>query len=469
MSAGPPAESAGTTAAPQDPLAIVRTRGYLAVLVIAALLGVPISAAAFGFLALVSELQSLVYDDLPKALGFGATPDWWAIPLLVIAGVLVALTIRHLPGGGGHKPAEGLKTGGAPSVAALPGVAIAALASLSLGVVLGPEAPLIALGGGLAVGAVRLLKRDAPPSAVAVIGAAGSFAAISELLGSPLVGAFLLMEATGLGGPMMGVVLVPGLLSAGVGSLTFTGLGSWTGLGTFSLALTHVPPADRPTLGEFAWAILAGALAALLGEAIRRASLALQGLVDRHRLPLTVLMGVAIGVIALLFAVITGRPATGVLFSGQEALGSLLADSATNTGATLIVLLGCKALAYCASMSAFRGGPIFPALFLGAAGGLALSHLPGLGTTAGFAIGVGAMAVAILKLPMTSVLLASLLLGAEGLDVMPLVIVAVVVAYVGTLRLARRPAGPHGAGPHGAGPHGAGPHGAGPQPATPAV
>ncbi|MFJ3175350.1 chloride channel protein [Streptomyces roseus] len=450
MPAGPPAESAGsagTAAAPQNPLAIVRTRGYVAVLVISALLGVPISAAAFGFLALVSELQTLLYDDLPQAAGFHGTPDWWAIPLLGVAGILVALTIRHLPGGGGHKPAEGLKTGGTPSVAAVPGVVLAALASLSLGVVLGPEAPLIALGGGLAVGAVKLLKRDAPPSALAVIGAAGSFAAISELLGSPLVGAFLLMEATGLGGPMMGVVLVPGLLSAGVGSLTFTGLGTWTGLGTYSLALTHVPPAGRPTLVEFAWAILAGALAALLGEAIRRTSLTLQDLVERHRLPLTALMGAAVAVIALLYAVITDQPATGVLFSGEDALGPLLAHNTTYTAATLTVLLVCKSLAYCASLSAFRGGPVFPALFVGATGGLALSHLPGLGTTAGFAIGIGAMAVAMLKLPMTSVLLASLLLGAEGLDVMPLVIVAVVVSYVATLRLARGPAAPHGAEP----------------------
>ncbi|MFK0256980.1 chloride channel protein [Streptomyces sp. NPDC090445] len=439
MSAGPPAEA---TAAPQDPLAIVRTRGYVSVLVVSALLGIPISAGAYGFLALVSALQSLVFDDLPKSLGFHGTPDWWAIPLLAVAGVLVALTIRYLPGNGGHKPAEGLKTGDTPSFAAVPGVAMAAIATLSLGVVLGPEAPLIALGGGLAVGAVRLLKRDAPPSAVSVIGAAGSFAAISELLGSPLVGAFLLMEATGLGGPMMGVVLVPGLLSAGVGSLIFTGLDAWTGLGTYSLTLTHVPTADRPTVGAFAWAIVAGVIAALLGEAIRRSSLTLQGLVDRHRLPLTVLMGLAIGVIALLYAVITDRPATGVLFSGQDALGPLLADSAGYTAATLIVLLVCKSLAYCVSMSAFRGGPVFPALFVGAAGGLALSHLPGLGTTAGFAIGIGAMTVAMLKLPMTAVMLVTLLLGTDGLTVMPLVIVAVVVAYVGTLRLARRPAGP---------------------------
>jgi H+/Cl- antiporter ClcA len=54
-------------------------------------------------------------------------------------------------------------------------------------------------------------------------------------------------------------------------------------------------------------------------------------------------------------------------------------------------------------------------------------------------MGVGAMCVAMLRLPMTSVLLATLLLGKEGLTVMPLVIVSVVVAYVVTLRLTPAP------------------------------
>ena len=112
----------------------------------------------------------------------------------------------------------------------LPGIVIASLATLCLGVVLGPEAPLIAIGSGIGVLAVHLVKKDAPAQAVAVIGAAGSFAAISTLLGSPLVGAFLLMEAAGLGGPMLGVVLVPGLLAAGVGALIFVGLRRLDGL-----------------------------------------------------------------------------------------------------------------------------------------------------------------------------------------------------------------------------------------------
>ena len=100
----------------------------------------------------------------------------------------------------------------------LAGVTLAAIATLSLGVVLGPEAPLIAIGSGLGVLAVRLVKRDSPPQVATVIAAAGSFAAISALLGSPLLGAFLLMEAAGLAGPMLGLVLVPGTLAGGPAS-----------------------------------------------------------------------------------------------------------------------------------------------------------------------------------------------------------------------------------------------------------
>ena len=69
-------------------------------------------------------------------------------------------------------------------------------------------------------------------------------------------------------------------------------------------------------------------------------------------------------------------------------------------------------------------------MFIGAAGGMALSHLPGLPLIAGVAMGIGAMAVAMLRLPLTSVLLTALFLQADALDLTPLIIVAVVVAHV---------------------------------------
>ena len=116
-----------------------------------------------------------------------------------------------------------------------------------------------------------------------------------------------------------------------------------------------------------------------------------------------------------------------MLFSGQAALGPLLSGSATYSVGALALLLACKGLAYSASMSGFRGGLVFPAMFLRAAGGIALSHFPGLPVITGAAMGIGAMCAVMLRLPLTSVLLATLLLLPDGPTVMPLVIVAVTV------------------------------------------
>jgi H+/Cl- antiporter ClcA len=401
-------------------------------LVLAAVLGVPISAAAYGFLLLVSHLQQWVYDDLPAGLGFGSMPAWWPVPVLAVAGLLTGLAIRFLPGTGGHSPAGGFKPG-MPKPVELPGIVLAALAGLGLGVVLGPEAPLIALGGGLAVLAVS--RRGSPEQAVAVVGAAGSFAAVSTLLGSPVVGAFLLMEVIGIAGPMMSVVLVPGLLAAGVGTLIFIGLGQWTGFGTLSLTIPDLPSVPIPDVAEFGWAIAVGVAAAVVGTGIRRLALAIRSRAERWLVTSTVVAGVVVALLAMAYAAGSGRDAQEVLFSGQDALGPLLTQSGTYTAGALVLLVACKGLAYAVALATFRGGPIFPSLFIGAAGGIALSHLPGLPAVAGAAMGIGAMCAVMLGFPLTAVLLTTLLLGKDGMTVVPLVIVSVVVAYVLSARL----------------------------------
>ena len=45
--------------AAMDPVAVIRSRAYLSALVLAAILGIPISAVAYGFLALVAKIQEL--------------------------------------------------------------------------------------------------------------------------------------------------------------------------------------------------------------------------------------------------------------------------------------------------------------------------------------------------------------------------------------------------------------------------
>ncbi len=225
-----PGTPGSPAAAPaSDPVALLRSRSYLTLLVLAAVIGAPVSAIAYFYLKFVAEAQTFVFQTLPKDW-MTSVPAWWPVLPLVLSGLIVGLVLRYLHGTGGHKPAEGFKTSGATAPIDLPGVFLASLATLCLGAVLGPEAPLIAIGSGLGVLAVHLIKKDAPEMAVVVIGAAGSFAAIATLLGSPIIGAFLLMEAAGLGGPLLGVVLVPGLLAAGIGTLDLRGTRCLVGL-----------------------------------------------------------------------------------------------------------------------------------------------------------------------------------------------------------------------------------------------
>lgn len=420
---------------------MLKSKGYLQLLALAAIIGVPVSAVAYGFLKLVGLLQGWLFESLPKELGFAGTPVWWPLPLLALAGVLVGATIQYLPGMAGHIPAEGFKTGGgAPTARELPGVAIAALATLSLGVVLGPEAPLIAIGGGLGLLSVQLAKRDVPPTAAVVMASAGSFAAISTLFGSPILGAFLLMEAAGIGGPLLELVLLPGLLAAGIGTLIFVGLNSLTGFGTFSLAIPGLPPFHHLTGALFLWAIVFGLVASVLGTVIRLIGLAILPRVEPRKVLLTPVVGLGIAGLAIAFAEITKRGFSEVLFSGQSALPGLVQHVAGWTVGALVVLVICKGLAYGLSLSSFRGGPVFPSMFIGAAAGIAASHLPGMSLVPGVAMGIGAMCTVMLKLPMTATLLATLLLLSDGIEVIPVVIVAVVVAYAATAWLPQTPA-----------------------------
>ena len=427
--------STPTVPGTMDPVAVVRSRQYISALILAALIGLPISFIAFGFLAVVGQLQEWIFTTLPESLFGGSAPAWWPVPWLTLCGLLTAMAVQYLPGNAGHSPALGFVAGGAPAASELPGIVLAALASLSLGAVVGPEAPLIAIGAGLGALAARAARRDAPATAVAIIGAAGSFAAISTLLGSPLLGAFLIMETAGIGGATLGLVVLPGLLAAGIGNLIFVGIGSWTGLGTYSLTLPDLPAAETPTLAELGYAIAFGVVAAVVGWLIRRFANSLRPIVHRGRIPVTAALGLLIGVLAMAFQLLSGEPFTLVLFSGENALPFLISRAGELSAGVIVLLLVIKALAYGLSLSAFRGGPVFPSMLIGAAVGMLAANLPGMDLTSSVAMGIGALCAAMLRLPLTSVLLATLLLGLDGVTAMPVVIVAVTVSYVVTLCL----------------------------------
>jgi H+/Cl- antiporter ClcA len=96
-----------------------------------------------------------------------------------------------------------------------------------------------------------------------------------------------------------------------------------------------------------------------------------------------------------------------------------------------------KGIAYGLSLGSFRGGPTFPALFLGAAAGILASHLPGFPFQAGVAVGMAAAVVAVLRLPLSAVVIATALTSHASSNVEPLIIVGVVVSYIVTLLLGR--------------------------------
>jgi len=117
--------AAAAPAAPPDPTQLLRSKSYIRLLVLAAVIGAPVSGIAYFYLALVSKLQTWLFTSLPGALGFHGTPAWWPIPLVVVAGLLVGACITYLPGTSGHEPAEGFKAGGLTLPVDLPGIILA--------------------------------------------------------------------------------------------------------------------------------------------------------------------------------------------------------------------------------------------------------------------------------------------------------------------------------------------------------
>ena len=313
----------------------------------------------------------------------------------------------------------------------LPGVLLAALATLGLGLVLGPEGPLIALGMGLGILSMRLVKRDAPQQALGLMAAAGSFAAVSSIFGSPVIGAVLVLEAAGLGGAdtaaraaarsargrdrlarLHRARLVVGALSTA----------AW------ALSPFPLPPFGGPGWGDFAWTILLAAAAAVVVFAVMELARLCKRVVDTRPFVLTIVAGLAVGALAIAFAESTRRADDrGALLGRDRVRRRCSARRRRSRSRRSALLLLFKGLAWSISLGNFRGGPDVP-------GDLPRRRRrpdgrapPGLRRDAGRRGLVGAACVATLRLPLSSVMIASLLTLKAGLAVTPLVIVAVVV------------------------------------------
>jgi H+/Cl- antiporter ClcA len=438
--AAPPAEPTAEQAAQT-----MRSKRFVVLLVLVAIIGVVVSLAAWCFLELIYQIQQELWTHLPHALGYNNGPPlWWGLPVLAVAGLLVALAITRLPGEGGHLPARGLAVGGKPaSPIDLPGVVLAGLAAISSGLVIGPEAPLIAIGAGVALLSIKLARREMPPQVLVVVAAAGSFAALSFIFDSPLIAAVILIEATGIGGPRLPLLLLPGLLAAGIGTLVSIGMGSFTGLSSSAYALgpLTLPHFAHPTVGQFGWTIALALAIAVVTRAIMMGGMSTYGVVARRLLLFLPVVGLIVAGLAIAFHGATGKNVNEVLFSGQDALPGLVEQAGTWSVGALLLLILLKGIAYSLSLGSFRGGPTFPAIFLGAAAGVAASHLPGFALEPAVGVGIGAGTVAVLRLPLSAVVLATLLTVKSGTGDEPLIIVGVVVAYLVTLLVSPKPSG----------------------------
>jgi Voltage gated chloride channel len=209
-------------------------------------------------------------------------------------------------------------------------------------------------------------------------------------------------------------------------------MGSFTGLSTsaFALGPLQVPHFGHPDLAEFAWTIALAVVIAVVARLVTLGGRATHRIVTRRPLLYPTAVGLVVAGLAIAFHGASGKGVDQVLFSGQDALPGLVAQAGTWSIAALVWLILFKGLAYSLCLGSFRGGPTFPAVFLGAAGGLMAAHLPGFSLTPAVAVGLGAATAAILRLPLSAVVLATLLTSKAGTGDEPLIIVGVVVAYL---------------------------------------
>ncbi|MGH3507051.1 MAG: chloride channel protein, partial [Nocardioidaceae bacterium] len=335
-------------------------RTLLTLIGLGVVIGAPAALVACLFLVAVHEIEHWLWVAVPDLLGRDSPPWYLVVGLPAVGGVVVWVARRYLPGDGGHTPLQGIG-GGTTPLRYVPSIALAALGSLPFGAVLGPEAPLIALGSAVGVTVAPLVNLDA--KGMLVIGTAGSFSAVSALFGGPLVASFLLLESGLSAGAMLVPALLPGLVAAAVGYLLFIGVGDWPGLDEVGLAVPDLPAYEGTHVVDLLLGIAVGVLTALVLGVTRRLAERIDQVTARHHLLLALALGgLTIGLLAQTARGL-GASADEILFSGQAAVPAAVSE--TSLGVLLVILV-LKSIGYAVSLGCgFRGGPVFPAIFIG--------------------------------------------------------------------------------------------------------
>lgn len=389
-------------------------------LLLSVLVGAVAAVVASLFLFGVEEGQKFLFTHLPEALGLDGAPWWWAGILLTVAATIV-LFARRMPGQTGSSPLTGFHFD--TPLVNVGSIVLAAFASLIGGFALGPEAPLIVLG--TTIGALVALKRDAQTrKAMMFIGGA---AAIGAVFGNPFITGFMILEFAALG-------LAPAALLAPVftalASSYVVSLGIWSlpGFGVHSLAVPGLPAYTQIEAGDLLAGVVVAIVAGLVALIARDAAVWVDRLFQKRNA--LVLFGAAAVTTAMVFIgeTVFDVNQNQILFSGNSGMPDLIAQTSV---ATVLFILVAKGVAYAAAMGGgLRGGPIFPATFLGVAVAVLGSLVfPDANVSALAAAGIAGSAAAFLKLPATSALLGALLISGAGAAVAPFAIFGAIAGF----------------------------------------
>jgi H+/Cl- antiporter ClcA len=147
--------------------------------------------------------------------------------------------------------------------------------------------------------------------------------------------------------------------------------------------------------------------------------------------------GLAVGLLAQI-ADWLGADSQDVLFSGQASVPDLVAADSTKI---VLILFVAKAIAYAVSLGCgFRGGPVFPAIFLGIALATFATVWFDVSPTLAVAVGAAAGTAAVTRLLVTASLFATLLVGTQGVDAVPAAVLAASAAWLVIQAVDRRKA-----------------------------
>ena len=406
-------------------------------LVIAVVVGIVGAIGATAFLYVVHELQHAAFSSVPEALGIDGAPWWWTGIMLLI-GATIVLLAQRLPGHTGASPLTGFHFDNPLKI--VPGILLAAIGTLIFGIALGPEAPLIVLGSALGV---LLLRRTRNEQAIKAGGFLGGTAAIGAIFGNPFITMFMILEFAAFGVAPSSLIL-PVLVALGASYLVQIGLWNIPGVGVHSLSLPNLPAYDHIHVGDLLVAALVAIIAGVV--TVRELALRYEGIAKSR--PAIALYATAIITTIGVLVAVEGFGATNdeILFSGQTGMPQLIAE--TSLGLVVVILI-IKLIAYATALGGgFRGGPIFPATFLGVGVAVAGSLIfPEVSVSALAAAGIAAGSAAMIKLPATSALLGLLLISGAGAAIAPFAILGAVVGLIVRLIAERRLEAPADAAP----------------------